>query len=252
MVMEPKGLDIYLKQGGDGKKEEKGEREIKVSTWRRHRDAACYSFLVSCTCRLPSRISELFIVYDLFLLPIIRSTSSISILACCGWNATASPCLCTRRSPKRLPDKCTLIHNTCDGGLYIDSLIPPRPRCNMNFMLHQFKCVMSPIRAGSSTYHIYDMLQHIAGPRKISEAEKRYDYGWTSVDFSLLIRRLVLRAPFLLGIISQSEIQLSWTVLAFSLEICHTHRGSKNMHSTAHFNNHNASNAHFSKNYSLF
>lgn len=145
------------------------EREIKVNTWRRYRDASCYSFLVYSTCLLPSRISELLIAYDLFLLPISQCSSCISTPGCCGCSATALPYLCTRRSPQRLPDKCTLIHNTCGRGLYIDSLIPPRPHCNMNSMLHQFKCVMSPTRTDSSTYHIYDMLQHIAGQGKISD-----------------------------------------------------------------------------------
>ena len=113
-----------------------------------------------------------------FSFPSSSAPSGVSILGCCGCSATALPCLCAPRSPKRLPDKCTLIHNTRDGGLYIDSLIPPRPRCNMNFILHQFKCVMSPTRTGSSTYHIYDMLQHIARPGKISEAEKKKVRLW--------------------------------------------------------------------------
>lgn len=135
-------------------------------------------------------------------------SSSISIPGCCGCSTAALPCLCSRRSPQRLPDKCTLIHNTCGEGLYIDSLIPPRPHCNMNSMLHQFKCVMSLGRTGSSTYHIYDMLQHIAGAGKISEAKKKkkLDYGWTSVDFSLLMRRVVFRPARLLGIIGQSQM----------------------------------------------
>lgn len=147
------------------------KREIKVSEWGRHRDASCYSILVYQACLLPSRPSELFIEYDLFLLLISQCSSRISILGQCSRSATALPRLCTQRSPRRLPDKCTLIHNTCGAGLYIDSLIPPRPRCNMNSMLHQFKCVMSPAWTGSSTYHIYDMLQHIAGQGKISGAE---------------------------------------------------------------------------------
>lgn len=111
--------------------------------------------------------------------PSHQCSSSISKLGCCGCSTTALPCLCTRRSPQRLPDKCTLIHNTCDGGLYIDSLIPPRPHCNMNSMLHQFKCVMSPRQTGSSTYHIYDMLQHIAGPGKnIRSWKKKKEWLW--------------------------------------------------------------------------
>lgn len=133
------------------------------------RHASCYSIPVHCTCLLPSRLSELFIVCDLFLLLISQCSSSISTLGCCGCSTTALPCLCTQRSPQRLPDKCTLIHNTCATGLYIDPLIPPRPHCNMNSMLHQFKCEMSPTWTGSSTYHIYDMLRHIAGQGKYQE-----------------------------------------------------------------------------------
>lgn len=140
--------------------------------------------------------------------PSHQCSSSISKLGCCGCSTTALPCLCTRRSPQRLPDKCTLIHNTCDGGLYIDSLIPPRPHCNMNSMLHQFKCVMSPRQTGSSTYHIYDMLQHIAGPRKNirSWKKKRNGYGWAYVDFSLLMRRVIFRPACQLRIIAKSQM----------------------------------------------
>lgn len=151
----------------------------------------CYSSLVYCTWLLPSRLSELFIVNDLFLLPISQCSSSITILGYCGYSATASPYPCTKGSPQRLSDKCTLIHNTC-RGLYIDGLIPPRPHCNMNSTERQFKCVMSPTRTRSSTYHIYDMLRHIAGPEKIWKAGERKKIRimsgpvWT---FSLLMRR---------------------------------------------------------------
>lgn len=119
-----------------------------------------------CACLLISGLSELFIVYDLFPLPISQCSRRIRVPGCCSYSATALPCLCTQRSPQRLPDKCTLIHNTCGTGLYIDPLILPRPHCNMNSMLHQFKYAMSPAWTGSSTYHIYDMLQPIAGARE--------------------------------------------------------------------------------------
>lgn len=79
-----------------------------------------------------------------FSFPVSLGSSCISILGWFGCSVTALPCLCTRWSPQRLPDKCTLIHNTCGGGLYIDWLIPPWPHCDMNSVLHQFKCVVSP------------------------------------------------------------------------------------------------------------
>ena len=169
----------------------RSRKKAIVGIWRTNRDASWYSFLVHYLCLLPSRLSELFIVYDLFLLPISQCNSGIIILGCCGCSATALPCLCTRRSPQRLPDKCTWIHNTCGRGLYIDLLIPPRPHCDMNSMLHQFKCVMSPTRTGSSTYHIYDMVQHIAGKGQIWEAVKKDHYEWISVDLSLLMKIVV-------------------------------------------------------------
>lgn len=84
-----------------------------------------------------------------------------------SYSAPSLPCLCTQRSPQRLLDKCALIHSTCSAGLYIDPLILPWPRCNMNSTPHQFKYVMSPAwTPGSSAYHIYDMLPSIAGARR--------------------------------------------------------------------------------------
>lgn len=98
---------------------------------------------------------------------------SAAAAAAYGGVVAEAPPLChafARRSPQRLADKCTSIHNTCGGGfIYRLANSPPRPRRNTNSVLHQFKCVMSPTWTCASTYHIYDMLRHIAGPGKISE-----------------------------------------------------------------------------------
>lgn len=149
-------------QVGGQKARREHKEEKKVSTWRMHREASCYSFLVNCTHLPPSQLSELFIVNDLFLLPFFPEQHLYTGAVVAAAPTALPSCLCTQRSPQWLSDKCTLIHNTCSWGLYIDSLIPLWPQCNMNSMLYQFKCVMTPARTGSTTYHIYDK----AGPEK--------------------------------------------------------------------------------------
>lgn len=134
-------------------------------------------------CHQSYKSSSLWVTY--FSFPSAGAVAA-SVCRCSNSSLTTLPCWCTQRSPMRLSDKCTIAHNTCSTGLYIDLLICPRSHCNINSTPHQFQSAMSPMRTLSCTYQIYDNNRLVSGIKKTTRSGGKWGYESTRLGLLMI------------------------------------------------------------------